>query len=78
MFLLGYRTGKIKDDKTNLTNWTVIVSAAHEKANALSISEVKMLAAGTLESNVIQRMATEIFTEALRHPAAEFIEPPKP
>ena len=71
VFLLGYKTGKIKDEQINLVNWTTIVEAAHEKANALSIEEVKMLAAGTLEAGVIQRMAQEIFLEAKKHPTVE-------
>lgn len=71
VFLLGYKTGKIKDGQINLVNWTTIVGAAHEKANALSIQEVKMLAAGTLESTVIQQMAQEIFLEARKHPTVE-------
>lgn len=75
VFLLGYQTDKIKDEATNLINWRFIIGAAHEKANALSIDEVKMLAAGTLEAEVIQRMAREIFVETKRHPAVEFDTP---
>lgn len=61
IFLLGYKTGKIKPGEENINKWHSIVTLTHEMANALSIDEVKMISADNLETKYIRHMAAQIF-----------------
>ncbi len=63
VFLLGHRTGKIAPGEEDLIKWNKIIILAHEKANQLSLKEIKMVSADVLESTVIQQMANEIYKE---------------
>jgi len=73
VFLLGHKTGKIEPGKENLVKWNRMINLAHEKANELSMKEVKMLSSEALEAVTIQNMAQEIFRQvnALPEPKTE-------
>ena len=73
IFLLGHKTGKIEPGRENIGKWNQVIKLAHEKANGLSIKEVKMLSSAVLEANTIQSMAAEIFRQvnALPEPKTE-------
>lgn len=68
IFLIGHKTGKIEPGKENLVKWNRMINLAHEKANELSIKEVKMLNGETLEATVIQKMAGDIFRQVASLP----------
>ena len=45
-----------------------MINLAHEKANKLSVKEIKMLSSEALEATVIQKMAGDIFREVVAMP----------
>lgn len=63
VFLLGHKTGQIESGTDNFVKWKQIIFMAHDKANQLSIDEVKMLSAEELEADVIKKMASDIFVD---------------
>lgn len=63
VFLLGHKTGQIEAGTDNFLKWKQIIFMAHDKANQLSIDEVKMLSAEELEAEVIKKMASDIFVD---------------
>jgi hypothetical protein len=68
VFFLGHKTGRIEPGKENLQKWHQMINLAHQKANALSLNEIKMLTGDVMEADVIRKMASEIFKEVLRLP----------
>ena len=71
VFLLGYRTDKIKPGKDNLQKWGKLIDVAHREANRLSVKEIKAATGGVVESAVIREMATAIFKEVMHHSEPE-------
>lgn len=71
VFLLGHKTGKTESVKENIVKWSRMINLAHEKANELSMNEVKMLSSEVLEGAIIQNMAREIFRQVNALPAAK-------
>ncbi|MCY7375515.1 MAG: hypothetical protein LH472_06040 [Pyrinomonadaceae bacterium] len=68
VFFLGHQTGRIAPGKENFMKWSTLINLAHDRANQLSIQEVKLLNSETLESTVIQKMASDIFMEIAHLP----------
>jgi hypothetical protein len=68
VFLLGHKAGRIEPGKENLQKWNYIINLAHQKANALSLDEIKMLSGEVMESEIIRKMASEIFQAVMALP----------
>lgn len=68
VFFLGHQTGRIEPGKENLQKWNRMINLAHQKANALSVDEIKMLSGDVMETDVIRKMASEIFKEVIALP----------
>lgn len=68
VFFLGHQTGRIEPGKENLQKWNRMINLVHQKANALSLDEIKMLSGDRMETEIIRNMASEIFREVLRLP----------
>lgn len=64
VFLLGYKTGRFEPMRSvdDRTAWELFVKAAHQKAQELSIEEMQHIAEGKLETDIIQKMASDLFT----------------
>ncbi len=45
-----------------------MINLAHQKANALSLNEIKMLSGDVMEAEIIRKMASEIFKEVIALP----------
>jgi len=68
VLLLGHKTGRIESGKENLVKWDFIINMAHQRANELSLNEIKMLSGDRIESEIIRNMASEIFKAVARLP----------
>jgi nucleoside-triphosphatase THEP1 len=63
VFLLGHKMGRIEPGEENLSRWSNIVTAAHRRANVLSLQEINSLSAEKLEADVVLKMSTDIFSQ---------------
>jgi hypothetical protein len=51
--------------------WNRIIRLAHRGANALSVEEIKMLSEEVMETDIIQKMAEDIFKQINTLPKPE-------
>jgi len=69
VYLLGIKTGKLETGAENLGKWTTMITYAHQRANELSLEEIKLLSIDVMETKIIQKMATDVFIKVSSLPA---------